>query len=177
MGVDVGRKAVLGVDEVGIGCEGVVDVGHQRQLLPLDLDGGGAGLGRLGRLGDDEGEMVGLPSADVARHRRAAGVLDADEHRLVEQREAVLVHGHVGGGEHRDHAIDRLGGRGVEANHSCVGLVGEHDLGHQRVGRDAIGGIRGSATDLGLGVDAQRAGPDGHGFDLDAARSTAALIE
>ena len=99
-------EAVLGVDECRRRLERVVDVGHERQLFPLDLDGGGAGLGRLGRLGDDERELVGLPSADVDGTVERPVCSTPTRTGWSNMREAVLVHGHVGGGEHRHHAID-----------------------------------------------------------------------
>ncbi|MEZ5297699.1 MAG: hypothetical protein R2697_15910 [Ilumatobacteraceae bacterium] len=102
----------------GVGGERVVDVAEDRQLLPFDDDRAGGGVGCFLRLGDDESEMVGLPPADVARHGAAAGVLDGDEHRLVEHREAVLVDRHVAAGEHGDDAGQCFGGTHVETGES-----------------------------------------------------------
>ena len=149
---------------VGAGC---VEIGDEWQRLPLGpgRDGGRPGLGCPAGLGDDHGQVVGLPPADVAAHRRATRVVGSDEHRLVEHGEPVLVDGHVGRGDHRDHTLDRLGRADLEGDESGVGSIGEHDDGVERPGRHPVGRVAGLAGDLPFGVAPDRRFADtaGHG--------------
>ena len=73
-----------------------LEVVDDRQRLDLELDRVDRGLGLLGRERGDRGDDLALVAHDVAREQRA--VLDV---------RAVAHVGHVGLGDHREHARHR----------------------------------------------------------------------
>ncbi len=161
--VDVAVEPEVGVYQRSPRGQGLIDIGNDRQLLPVGLDRFGCG-GRLGDgFGHDERQVIGLPAADVALDLAAAGVLDRHEHRLIHLGQPVLVDRHVATGEHRHHARHLLGLRHVESGQSSMWLIGEHDPGDQRAHRRSVTGILRRAGDLGMGVDADRGATDAHG--------------
>ena len=160
--VDVAAEPELGVHQGGVGGERLVDVGDDRQLLPVGLDRGCRSRGLGHGLGHDERQVVGLPAADVALDPGAPGVFDRHEHRLIELGQPVLVDRHVAPGEHGHDAGHLFGLRGVEPDQPGVRLIGEHDPGDERVGRGPVARVLGGAGHLGMGVDPDRRGADGH---------------
>ena len=93
----------LAVDEGFIGS-GLSDVLDDRQRLPLDVEQCRRVARLLVAFGHDDRHVVGFPPADRRIDCADAGVFQAEENRLVEHRQPVLVHGDIGGGHDGDHA-------------------------------------------------------------------------
>ena len=160
--VDVGVGVEVGPDHHVAG-QGGVDVGDDGQVLPLHVEALGTEVRRIRRLGHDDGDLVALPPADVGRHRRPPGVAQPDEDRLVEHGQAVLVDGHVGGGEHGQHPGRGLRRPHVHGQHAGVGAAGEDHAGVEHLGLAQVGRVAGLARHLGRGVAPWRRPADGRG--------------
>jgi hypothetical protein len=68
--------------------------------------------------------VIGFPQADVRVRVRAA---ETDEYRLVRQDEAILIAGHVFGGQDGDDARQGLGRACIHRQHAGVGLAAEEN--------------------------------------------------
>ena len=181
--VGVGVEPVLGVDQRGPGSERGVDVVDERKVLPLDLDRGGAGGGGGARLGDHDGDLIRFPAADRSVDGGCIRVVDPHERRLVAHREAVLVHGRVGGGDDVDDAGHRTRCIGRHRQHPGVSPAREDDNGVQCSGRNGISCVFDRPVGLGGGVVAERGLADAHPNTLSSsstgttlARRTACMI-
>ena len=103
MGVGVRGEPVLGMKH-DVSNKRAGDIAEDRERLPFDDDGGGGSLGGICGLGHDHTEHVGLPAAHVARHYRAAGVIQPEDDRLIKQRQAVFIDRHISCRENRHHS-------------------------------------------------------------------------
>ena len=71
-------RAALFVDQRRVGGQRGARIGHDGQVLVLDLDQLRAGLGGLLRLGDDERDLVAAEAHDLAAEDRLVGVDQAE---------------------------------------------------------------------------------------------------
>ncbi|GBE26027.1 hypothetical protein BMS3Bbin02_02319 [bacterium BMS3Bbin02] len=116
-----------------VSLESSIDVTNDREVLPLNDESLGTRDGSLDRLGDHDRNVVGLPSRNVRWHRTASRPVHADDDRLVKHRETVLVHRDVGRGENSNDTWNGISTRCVHGYHAGMRLVGEHNLGVERV--------------------------------------------
>jgi hypothetical protein len=107
----------LGVDQRRARLERVVRVGEDRQVLVLDLDQFQRRLGDGLRLRRDGGDLV-AQAAHAVGFQREVVLGDADR----------ALPGHVGGGDHRMHAGQRLRRRGVDGLDLRMHPGGAQDL-------------------------------------------------
>ena len=163
VGVGVRVETVLGMEH-HVSGKCTDDIAEDGQGLPFDDDRGGGGVGLFDGLGHDHAESVCFPAADVATRCRAPGVLQPEQHRLVEQSQAVLVDGDVGRCENAHHSVDGTRRVEIAADEPRMGLVGEDDLRPERVERDEIGGICGVAGHLGERISTEHRLSDSHHF-------------
>jgi hypothetical protein len=133
LGVQV--RAPVGVDQGGLGIEGVLEVDDRREGFDVDDDGLGGVLGEVARLGHHHGDRF-AHEAHVAVGQQAVGPVEVAqllvgggiEHQVVE----------VGGEQHSDDAGHGLGLRRVDLDDRAAGDVaaderhmqgaGDHDV-------------------------------------------------
>ena len=154
---DIGRHA-LGhglvraalVEHGRAGFHRLVDVGHVRQHLVVDLDQ----LQRLTRHllgnGGNGRDRVAVIERFLARHDVLEDVGDVVGHRL----------GEVPARHHRLDAFEGLGLRGVDRADARMGVGAAQDLAHQHSGHRHVGAVARPARHLVDAVGAHRAGAD-----------------
>ena len=106
----------------------------------------------MGGVGHHNRDGVRLPPGHVRRNGGPPGRPEADDHRLVEHREPVLVDRNVCRSENQFHARHGLCRGGVERHHSGVWLSAEHHLGVELRLVPDVAGIQSPAGDFGGGV-------------------------
>ena len=134
VGENVGAE--FGVHQRGIGLHGFPRVGHDWQVFVFHADEvAGAGRNFLG-FGHHHRDLVAHKAHPVGVGLVGAGPA---EHRLVGFHQAVFVVGHIFGGEHAQHAGQRLRGRGINAHDARVGPSGEQNFHISHVGQVNVG--------------------------------------
>jgi len=129
-----------------------VQIGDDWQLVPVRLDQLGSDSRLVGCVRDYNGKVVGLPPRHVVRHRRPARAGWANQHRLVELGQPVLVYRNVGRSQHKMHALGLARSGDVQPYKPRMYLVGEYNLGVQHVGRGDVAREQRGPGDLARGV-------------------------
>ena len=130
----------------------LVDIGHVRQNLVVDLDQLQRLLGRAGIDRGDRGHGVAVIERLLARH---AVVED-----VVHGRIAIGEVGQIGGGDHRLHAWKLLGLRRVDVPDLRVGVWAAQNAPDQLAGHVEVGAVAGAARHLVDAVGTQWARAD-----------------
>ena len=157
---DVGRLGGLflealgedGVVEHGRGAlHRLVDIGHMRQHLVIDLDELQRLPGRAGVDGGDRGHRMAVIERLLARH----AVVEDVVHGGI----AIGEVGQVGRGDHRLHAVKLLRLRGVDLPDRRVGVRASEDAPDQLAGHVEVRAVAGAARHLvdAVGADRTRA--------------------
>ena len=149
----------IGMQNRCIRLHRLFDIDHMRQHLVIDLDQFERGVG-------DGGTGCGHGGDGVAVIKRFA--VGHDVVREIAEIELQLARRHpfgfqfrdIGGGDHRLHAGQRLGLRGVDGFNNGVGVRAPENLAGQHAGQHQIGAELGPAGNLVIAVRADRAGAD-----------------
>ena len=103
--------------------------------------------------------MVRLPTRDVARNSRT-GILDrADQHRLVPEHKAVLVHRDINCGNNLDYAGDSHCRGHIELGEAGVRLIGKDDQRMEKVVALEVSRKERFAGHLAVAIDAVNRSP------------------
>ena len=159
---DVGRLAGLGLDALGEdvvvqhgrrGLHRLVDIGHMRQHLVVDLDELQRLPGRAGIDRGDRGHRMAVIERLLARH----AVVEDVVHGGI----AIGEIGQVGRGDHRLHAGQLLRLRGVDLPDRRVGVRASENAPDQLAGHVEVRAVAGAARHLVDAVGTDRTGADG----------------
>ena len=136
------RLTVAGLPLEALGRDRVVHADQRGQRLVLGRDRGRALPGRLQRLAQHPGHGVAVEH-DLGR-----------EQRLVVLLPGVVEPGHVGGGQHPDHAGHGYGGVGAQRDQPGVRVRRRDRPGVQQAERpaDQVLGVEGGAGDVQVGA-------------------------
>ena len=160
--VGVRRLTILRVDERRSGCICRRDIWHQGELLPDDVECLSSCERGLSRLRYDNRNGVRFPPRHIRWHERLPGPIDSDEDRLVEYRQAVLVHGNVGGGEDLDDSLCVECAVRIHRGHPGVRFVREDHHEHQGTRNWQVSGVSRRSGDLCPRIFLDDRCPDGH---------------
>ena len=143
--------AALRVNKFSVGVHGRHRIEHGRQIEVVHCyhPCGRFSL-RLG-LGDHQRYLV-PDKADAVGPR--LGRTRPAQHGLIRHDQAILIDGHVLGGQHRQHTGHAFGGRSVHLADEGVWSAGKEDLHHGLIGAVDVTGVQGSACDLAHRVQA-----------------------
>ena len=171
----VGEQVAALVDLRRVVVERALGVVDHRQRLVVDLDRRERGERRVVAFGGDERDRLAVVAHDVLGEHVRARLQRADLERLARDVDPDGVARHVGGGVDGDHAVDRLGGGGVDPGEPRVRVVGALQPRVQHPGQREVGGVDGPPGDLLDRVVAGEVGADHAAslLDLDPAHGPA----